>query len=142
MAFDTFVLAAVRRELEEKILGARIIKIHQPDRHTVVFKYHQHGDNGRLLLCANPRRAAVYLSEVKQDNPSQAPLFCMVLRKYLEGAKITAISQIPLERILQISFSYRNDLGDITTCNLFVEIMGKHSNIILINQDNQINFSY
>ncbi|MDR2712721.1 MAG: NFACT family protein [Clostridiales bacterium] len=138
MAFDTFVLAAVCQELQEKILGARIIKIHQPDRHTVICKYHQPGDTGRLLLSANPRRAAVYLSETKQDNPDKAPLFCMVLRKYLEGAKISGIEQIPHDRILRISCSYRNDLGDISTCCLIIEIMGKHSNIILINQDDLI----
>ena len=138
MAFDTFVLAAVCRELEGKIMGARISKIHQPDRHTVICKYYQAGDTGRLLLSANPRRAAVYLSQIKQDNPAQAPLFCMVLRKYLEGAKISGIEQIPLERILRLSCNYRNDLGDISTCHLLIEIMGKHSNIILVNQDNLI----
>jgi len=138
MAFDTFVLAAVTKELQSTLIGAKIIKIHQQDRHSIMLKYHAQTGNGRLLLCAHPKDARIQLTQCAKENPQNPPLFCMVLRKYLEGSRITAISQTPLERVLQIEFSTRNDLGDTVPCHLIIEIMGKHSNIILVNDEGMI----
>lgn len=135
MAFDTYVLAAVTQELQEALIGAKIIKIHQQDRHSIVLKYHGQKGNGRLLLCAHPQNARIQLTQYAKENPPNPPLFCMVLRKYLEGSRINSISQTHLERVLTIGFSARNDLGDIIPCRLITEIMGKHSNIILVNEE-------
>jgi len=138
MAFDTFVLAAVAKELREALNGAKIIKIHQQDRHSIMIKYHGQKGNGRLLLCAHPKEARIQLTQNAKENPQNPPLFCMVLRKYLEGSRITSISQTHLERVLTIELATRNDLGDIVPCRLITEIMGKHSNIILINDQGLI----
>lgn len=138
MAFDTFVLAAVAKELQEALNGAKIIKIHQQDRHSLMLKYHGQTGNGRLLLCAHPQDARIQLTQYAKENPQNPPLFCMVLRKYLEGSRINAISQTHLERVLTIELSTRNDLGDTVPCRLIIEIMGKHSNIILVNDQGLI----
>ena len=137
MAFDNFVLAAIIEELQF-LQGAKINKISQPDRYEIVMKLHSARGNQKLLLCANPQSARIHLSTAENTNPEKAPVFCMVLRKYLEGARIKEIRQIPDERIAVFDFNYINDLGDETSCRLIIELMGKHSNIILVDKDGYI----
>ncbi|MGI6360801.1 MAG: Rqc2 family fibronectin-binding protein [Bacillota bacterium] len=137
MAFDSFVCQAVCAELQT-ILSSKIVKIHQTDNYSIVFKYYGLKKNGLLLISANPENARIHFLEQGGKNPLKPPLFCMVLRKHLEGGQISAIRQIDLERIIEIDFATRDDLGDPTVCRLIIEIMGKHSNIILVNKDNLI----
>ncbi len=138
MAFDTFYLGAVKKELKEKLTGARVLKIHQPEAASIIMRCHGREGKEKLFISAHPQRARIHLCHNERENPQSAPLFCMVLRKHLEGAKILSFEQKPLERILHISFLTRNELGDDTLCTLIIEIMGKHSNIILINSQGQI----
>ncbi|MCR4963528.1 MAG: NFACT family protein [Firmicutes bacterium] len=138
MAFDSFVLAAVLHEIRPVALRSRIGKIHQPDKSTVILKFHGLEGGGKLLLSAHPEQGRMQITESVRENPMKAPLFAMVLRKWLEGAKILALEQTPGERVAQIQLETRNDIGDITLCRLIVEIMGKHSNIILVNEDGMI----
>jgi len=131
MPYDGFVMAAAAAELRQKIVGGKLIKIHQPEAHLVLLKLRQERENFQLLLSAHPVTGRVQLSGESRENPVQAPLFCMVLRKHLEGGRITAIQQSELDRVLDIRIEAFDDLGDRAEKVLSVEIMGKHSNIIL-----------
>lgn len=132
MSFDGLVLSAVRQELEAKFRGARIEKIHQPERDELALVLHQPGLRQRLLLSAHARDARVHLTATSKKNPTSAPLFCMVLRKHLEGGRILAFEQPGLERVLIIKVESRDELGRPSEKHLVCEIMGKHSNIILL----------
>ena len=132
MPFDGFVLAAVTAELKDKIVSGRIMKIYQPQPNLIVLRIRKEKDNLQLLISAHPVTGRIHLSQVIRENPIQAPLFCMVLRKHLEGGRITGIEQDGLERVLKIRVEAIDEIGDRSEKFLFVEIMGKHSNIILI----------
>ncbi|MEG1997570.1 MAG: NFACT family protein, partial [Clostridiales bacterium] len=134
MAFDSFALTAALNQLQQIGMDARIGKIHQPDKHTILLRFHGPMGAGRLLISAHPEQGRLQLTEIVRENPAQAPLFTMVLRKWLDGAKITRIEQTPGERVAIITLLTRNDIGDPITCKLISEIMGKHSNIILVNE--------
>jgi len=135
MAFDCFVLANSLFEMRPQIIGAKINKISQSDRHTLIIRYHNSQNNGKLLLCSHPQNGRLNLTESSKDNPQQPPLFCMVARKWLEGSTILDAVQTPYERVAELHLRCRNDLGDSTICRLIIEIMGKHSNIILVNDE-------
>lgn len=135
MPFDGLVLAAVRQELDEKFKGARIEKIYQPEKEELALVLHQPGLRQRLLLSAHARDARVHLTATAKENPTSAPLFCMVLRKHLEGGRILAFEQSGLERVLIIRVESRDELGRFSEKHLICEIMGKHSNIILLDPD-------
>ena len=135
MPYDSLVLNACVKQLKPEITGARINKIHQPDDHTVILRYHSAAGRGKLLISAHPDNGRLHKTEAVKDNPEKAPLFAMVLRKWLEGARITEISALPDERVAQIVFEAKNDLGDSVVLRLIAEIMGKHSNIILVDEN-------
>lgn len=132
MSYDGLVLRAVTLELHEKLCGSRIDKIYQPTKHELIFNLRQKGASYKLLLSSLAQEARVHLVTATAPNPSEPPLFCMVLRKHLEGGKILAVSQQDLERILEIECEVLDELGDKVLRKLIIEIMGKHSNIILI----------
>lgn len=132
MAFDGLVLTAVRRELEQRLLGGRINKIYQPEKEEVVLHVRSLGQNEKLVLSAHAQRARVHLTRLQKENPQSPPMFCMVLRKHLEGGKIIAIEQPGLERVLRITVEAPDELGIVSHKVLIAEIMGKHSNIILL----------
>lgn len=134
MAYDSFVLAACLKEIEGQALGAKINKIHQPGKHTLLLRFFGKNGSGKLLLCAEAEAARLHLTEAAPENPAKAPLFLMVARKWLEGAVLRAVRQTPYERVAELEFLTRNDLGDAITIRLVCEIMGKHSNIILVDE--------
>lgn len=138
MAFDSSVLAAVVCELNSHISGARINKIHQSDAHTVLLRYHAAQGSGKLLLSCHPQNGRLHRTESSPENPAKAPLFAMVLRKWLEGAKIQEISATEGERVATFFIDGHDELGDVVQLRLIVEIMGKHSNIILVHENGQI----
>lgn len=132
MAFDGIVLRALTHELSEKLTGGRVDKIYQPLPRDLLFVIRSQGVNNRLLISANPTYPRAFLSErYKGQNPTEPPMFCMLLRKHLEGGRITKIQQVDNERILHIHIENRDELGDLTEKLLIVEIMGRHSNVIL-----------
>lgn len=136
MAFDGIVLRAVAHELMRTIAGGRVDKIYQPLPRDLLFTIRNRGRNYRLLLSANPSYPRVCLSErYKGQNPVEPPMFCMLLRKHLEGGRVTGIRQVDNERILLLDVENRNELGDISERRLVIEIMGRHSNIILIDPE-------
>lgn len=138
MALDGFVIKAIVEELSETITNSRIHKIYQPHPLDLVLVTRGNRKNNNLLISANPTYSRIHITDTNYINPLEPPMFCMLLRKHLEGGVITNISQIDNERIIHIDFKVRNEIGDILTKTLIVEIMGRHSNIILVNDKNII----
>lgn len=130
MALDGIVTRAIVHDLQ-KCVGARIHKIHQPTRHDLVLGIRGAGIGSKLLLSANPTYPRVHWSNASYVNPLEAPMFCMLLRKHCEGGVIEAIRQIGRERVIHIDVRHRDELGDTSSKTIIVEIMGRHSNIIL-----------
>ncbi|MBO8162322.1 MAG: NFACT family protein [Brevibacillus sp.] len=137
MAFDGFVTRAVVQELQQ-LAGGRISRIHQPHSHDIVLAVRAQGENHKLLLSANPTYPRMHLTTEEFVNPAEPPVFCMLLRKHCEGGTIEAIRQVEMERIIHIEVKSRNELGDTTHKRIVVEIMGRHSNIILIDPESSM----
>ena len=131
MAFDGVVLSAMVHELTEKLQQARIDRVLQPEREEIHLVLRQPGQNYRLLLSAQADQARIHLTKESKPNPGQPPLFCMVLRKHLEGGRLVKIEQPNRERILRLEIEAYDELGELSKKILVCEIMGKHSNIIL-----------
>lgn len=138
MAFDGFITKSVITELNNTILGAKVNKVYEPTKNDVVLSLYNNGNNYLLDLCANPDFCRICLTTHTKQNPQNAYNFCMLLRKYLIGGKITKISNYDLERTIEIQFECYNDLNDLVKRKLFVEIMSRQSNIILTNENNII----
>ncbi|MFX3633349.1 MAG: NFACT family protein [Candidatus Pristimantibacillus sp.] len=131
MALDGIVVHAITEDLQ-RCVGARIHKIHQPTDNDLVFSIRGNGAQGKLLLSANPTYPRIQWTNATYVNPLEAPMFCMLLRKYCEGGTIEAIRQIGRERIIHMDIRHRDELGDVSAKTLIIEIMGRHSNIILL----------
>ncbi|MDK2784191.1 MAG: hypothetical protein PWQ86_276 [Bacillota bacterium] len=132
MPFDATVLTALKPELDG-LSGSRVLKVYQPARLELVLTLRLEGENVRLLLSAHPERARLHITTRAQANPPTPPAFCMYLRRHLEGARLTGIRRPPGERIVGLKFEGRDELGERVQLELIAEIMGKHSNIILVN---------
>lgn len=132
MPFDGLFAAAVRRQLNDVLVGARIDKIYQPSPYTIVLHCHMPGDNVRLLLSADPHHARVHLTRISLINPLQAPAFCMLLRKYLDPGKIVAVEQVGLDRILHIVIDGYDESGNPARRRLIAELTGRNSNLVLV----------
>lgn len=138
MAFDSTVMAAIVSELSDKLTGGRISKIYQPQGDEIALLIYAGGNNHRLLLSANARFARLHLTTVEKKNPPAPPTFCMLLRKYVEGGRILAIRQAGRERICRIHIGVTDELGNPAEFVLVAEVMGKHSNIVLLNPQGRI----
>lgn len=137
MALDGAFLYAVRNELLP-LIGGRVEKIHQPSREEVIISIRTRSGSKKLYISANAGSARVHITENSVDNPQTPPMFCMLLRKRLGSGKLTDIRQDGLERILFLDFECVNELGDIVTVTLACEIMGRCSNLIIINEDGKV----
>lgn len=134
MALDGFVIANMVSELKDKLVEGRISKISQPEKDELVLTIKRGKENYKLYLSANASLPLVYLTEESKQNPMVAPGFCMLLRKHFNSARILDIYQPGLERIIRIKIEHLNELGDLCTKYLIIEIMGKHSNIIFCDE--------
>jgi predicted ribosome quality control (RQC) complex YloA/Tae2 family protein len=132
MSFDGLFTRAMMMELQKILTGGRISKIHQPYKNELILIIRSKGKNYKLLLSAHPVYARVQLTDEPHENPKEPPMFCMLLRKHLEGAVIEEIKQKGLDRILILELKGKNEIGDFTAKQLIVEIMGRHSNIVLV----------
>ena len=132
MSIDGIAIRAVVHELEEVLIGGRVTKIYQPGETDLIFHVRAGGRNRRLLLSAHPAYPRLHLTEEPTENPLAPPMFCMLLRKHCEGGVIEGIRQIGMERIVHVDLRGRDELGDEVIRRLVVEVMGRHSNIILI----------
>lgn len=134
MSFDGFFLHHLTKELQEELLYGRIQKVNQPFERELVLTIRNNRKNYKLLLSAHPVFGRVQITTADFQNPQPPNTFTMIMRKYLQGAVIESITQIENDRILEIAFSNKNEIGDNIKVTLVVEIMGKHSNIILIDK--------
>ena len=134
MSFDGFFLHHMTEELRHELLGGRIQKINQPFEQELVLQIRSNRQSHKLLLSAHSVFGRVQLTETTFENPAVPNTFIMVMRKYLQGAVIEAIQQVENDRILEISVSNKNEIGDSVAVTLVIEIMGKHSNIILLDK--------
>lgn len=135
MPFDGIVTRALTNEWNEQIIPGKINKIYQPTDTEIVFTIRSNGKNCTLLFSIHPMYARIHITNDTYTNPKEAPMFCMILRKYLSGAVIESIEQYGMERIVTFTFKTRNEIGDVTHKSLVIELMGKHSNLMLIDQD-------
>lgn len=135
MAFDGLFTRAMAKELSTLVSG-RITKIHQPNALEVVLNIRAAGSNKKLLLSIHPSYARVHFTEQAIDNPAEPPMFCMLLRKHIEGGFVHAVAHDGSERILQLVIESKNEIGDPIMRKLVIEIMGRHSNLILLDVDN------
>ncbi|SEN16675.1 Rqc2 family fibronectin-binding protein [Lihuaxuella thermophila] len=140
MSFDGIVTRAVVHELARTLTGGRITKIYQPGDADLLLHIRSQGKNHKLLLSAHPAYPRVQLTEAPADNPAEPPMFCMLLRKHGEGGIVESIEQVGLERIIHLNFRTRDELGDEVVRRLVIEIMGRHSNIILMDPQSGIIF--
>lgn len=138
MAFDAITVRALVKELAAKITDGRIDKIHQPEKDEITVNVRTYTNSYRLVLSAGSAHPRAHFTEHTKKNPITAPMFCMLLRKHLGSGKITAVEQIGFERIIRFSIESYDELGDLTTKYLIIEIMGRHSNIILTDMNLKI----
>lgn len=134
MSFDGFFLHHMTEELRQELLYGRIQKINQPFEQELVLQIRSNRQNHKLLLSAHPVFGRIQLTNTSFENPAVPNTFIMVMRKYLQGATIESIEQIDNDRVLEISVSNKNEIGDSVAATLIIEIMGKHSNIILMDK--------
>lgn len=138
MALDGATLALIKREIEGVALGARIDKIYKPSKDEVIIALRHKTGSAKLLLSACAANARIHFTTVSVENPLSPPMFCVLLRKYLGNGKLIAVRQQGLDRVLFLDFEAANELGDTVTVTLCIEIMGRHSNIILIGSNGRI----
>lgn len=136
MALDGVALSNIVYELKKLLLGGRIDKIYQPEQDEIVLSVRSLGNNYKVLFTANASHPRVHITQITKDNPAFPPMFCMVLRKHISGGKIVGIEQPNFERIMNVKIESLNEMGDNTVKTLVIEIMGKHSNIMLLDENN------
>lgn len=137
MAFDGLYLQAITKELKENILNTRADKVHQPEKDEIVLTFRGRTGTHRLLLTSSADHARVHLTEEAKPNPKEAPLFTMVLRKYVQGGKLVRIEQPQGDRILNLTFEATDEMGFYSNYILICEMMGRHSNIVLVRERDQ-----
>ena len=138
MAFDAFFLSAVLEEIRQKAAGARVEKIHQPSRDTIILLLRCESGREKLLFAPNPAAPRLHLTEANPENPAQPPMFCMLLRKHLSGARLNSISQPPMERAATFTFDCTDEMGFPVQKQLVAELMGRTCNLYLLGPDGRI----
>ncbi len=138
MAFDAFYLSAVLAEIREKAIGARVEKIHQPARDTVLLLLRCADGREKLLLAPNPAAPRLHFTTAAPENPPEPPMFCMLLRKHLSGARLAQIEQLPMERVADFTFDCTDEMGFPVRKRLVAELMGKTCNLYLLDGDGRI----
>ncbi|MBQ1371349.1 MAG: NFACT family protein [Oscillospiraceae bacterium] len=139
MPFDAIFLSALTAELNESLPGARIDKIQQPERDTVLFQLRSPAaGNRKLLLSASSNHPRLHYTQARYENPAQPPMFCMLLRKYLAGGRILWLRQLPMERAVDLCVESADELGVLSEKHLYLELMGRNSNLILTGPDGRI----
>ena len=138
MAFDAFFLSAVLEEVREKCIGARIDKIHQPSRDTLILQMHSRDHRTKLLFAANPTAPRLHLTTASPENPAEPPMFCMLLRKHLMGAKLSEVTQPPMERCATFIFDCTDEMGFPVQKKLVAELMGRTCNLYLLSPEGRI----
>ncbi|WKA57412.1 NFACT RNA binding domain-containing protein [Planococcus shenhongbingii] len=134
MAFDGLFTKAMTRELQQLVSG-RISKVHQPNQLELLLHIRAQGKNHKLLISIHPSYSRIHLTAAANINPSEPPMFCMLLRKHIEGGVITEVIQHEMDRLVILKIKSKNEIGDDIERELHIEIMGRHSNIILVDSE-------
>jgi predicted ribosome quality control (RQC) complex YloA/Tae2 family protein len=136
MAYDGFLAGTIARQLDKELQGAKIERVQQPEADTILLQIYAPaaGMRRKLLLCTSPQGARVHYTKLNYENPAEAPNFCMLLRKHLQGGRILSVTQPATERILEFHLETINEMGYSVNKLLICEIMGKHSNLILTDE--------
>lgn len=132
MPMDGLTLGFLSLELQDTLRDGRIEKVTQPERDMLVLLIRAQGKNHKLLLSAAPSFARAHLTEAAYQNPQDAPMFCMLMRKYLQGGRLTEIRQLGGDRVLKLTIENRDEMGDTALRELYLELMGRHSNLTLV----------
>ena len=138
MAFDAYFLSAVMEEVREKTADARVDKIHQPSRDTVILQLKCREGRQKLLFALNPTAPRLHLTSSNPENPAEPPMFCMLLRKHLLGARLIKTEQIPMERCAMFTFDCIDEMGDHVNKTLVAELMGRTCNLYLLSPEGRI----
>ena len=138
MAFDAYFLTAVLEEVRQSCIGARVDKIHQPSRDTLILHLRGRESREKLLFAANPTAPRLHLTSASPENPAEPPMFCMLLRKHLLGAKLAEITQPPMERAATFTFDCTDEMGFPVQKKLVAELMGRTCNLYLLGPDGRI----
>ncbi len=138
MALDGMLLHLLAKEIERDWLGSRVEKIHQPSRSELTVSLRGYGKAGKLLLSASGNAPRIHFTKFAPENPQSPPMFCMLARKHLTGAKLIKVRTLGLERIMMLDFEATNELMDTVKITLCIEIMARHSNIIILDSENYI----
>ena len=138
MALDTVTVSALAEELSARLTDGRIEKIQQPEKDLLLLTIRAEGENRKLLIRAAGPNARIHLTEQSFENPKEAPMFCMLLRKYLTGASIRSIEQPNGDRLIAFRLESRNELGDSAELGLITELMGRAANVVLVGADGRI----
>ena len=138
MAFDGLMTSSVAKALKESLTAGRINKIYQLSNHEILMQIRAGGKNQKVLFSTHPTYARVQITQLDYQYPDEPPMFCMFLRKHLEGGIIHQIEQINHDRIIKFTIRHMNELGDQMIKFLYIEIMGKHSNLILTDANHRI----
>lgn len=138
MALDGIFLSAIKKEIEATALNSRVDKIYQPSKEEIIITLRFRGGSAKLLISASANSPRIHFTKEPPENPKKPPMFCMLLRKHLSTAKLIGVRQQGCDRILFLDFETVNELGDMVTISIAVEIMGRHSNIIVIGPDGKI----
>lgn len=138
MAFDAGMLACVTNEILKESRGARVEKIYQPDRDEIHIQIRSLHGGKRILINAGSNNPRIGFTEISKENPQNPPMFCVLLRKHLQGAKLSDVEQLGFERAVLLSFDTRDEMGFDTKCYLIAELMGKYSNLIFLNSEKRI----
>ena len=138
MPMDGLTLGFAARELDAALAGGRIDKVTQPEKDTVILLIRAGSENKRLLLCASPNNARCHLTDSTFPNPLEPPMFCMLLRKQLLGGRVLGVKQIGGDRVIHMDIDVVDELGDHVLRRLILEVMGRHSNLILVDGQNKI----
>ncbi len=138
MALDGLLLHQLQKEIAEGAIGAKVDKVFQPERDEIILALRSRSGTSRLLISASPNSPRIQFTSSAIENPASPPMFCMFMRKHFIGGRLLGIRQIGLDRVLLLDFDCKNELGDSTKLTIAVEIMGRHSNIILLDEQNKI----
>ena len=138
MPMDGLTVGFAARELNRILQGGRVDKITQPERDAVILVIRAGSENHRLLLCASPNNARCHLTKGSFSNPLEPPALCMLMRKQLTGARVTEIRQVEGDRVVHVDLDAVNEMGDHVLRRLVLEIMGRHSNLMLLDESGRV----
>lgn len=138
MALDGAFLRMVANEISEEVLNGRVEKISQPSKEEIIISLRFKGGSRKLLLSANANSPRIHFTNIPLENPKSPPMFCMLLRKHLSTGRLAAVRQSSLDRVLMLDFEAVNELGDLCIVTLIIEVMGRHSNIIMVHSNGKV----